>query len=275
MSRLSKYLHWVSVYLFGATEVLEMSNDEVDMVVAGAASEQVTDELYKLGEMLLSEIQERVSGLDSKATTIIGFSGAILAFLVHQSAQPATVSTLELVGIILVALLAGTASAFAFLALKGARNWKWFSERNWFPAPEAKAGTDQLKRYYVRAMHRVERANNRIANKKADNVVKAQVLLALAAIVLALILASGATHRAVTNGPSESYSNPSPVHANADSCSNLGLDRATVSGFCPSRPQIAVAVAAAPILIDLSYRRPVRRRLDFRFPFSCLQSLSF
>jgi hypothetical protein len=25
----------------------------------------------------------------------------------------------------------------------------------------------------------------------------------------------------------------------------------------------------------LSYRRPVRRRLDFRFPFSCLQSLSF
>jgi hypothetical protein len=226
MAWLSKYFRKVTLYLFGATEVLEMSNDDVDMVVAGVATEQVTDELYKLGEMLLSEIQERVSGLDSKATTIIGFSGAILAFLIHQSAQSIATSTLELIGTILVALLAGVASTFAFLALKGARNWKWFSERNWFPAPETKAGTDQLKRYYVRAMHRVEQANNRIANDKADNVVRAQVFLALAAIILALILALGATHRAVTNGPSESYSNPAPDRASVDSCSILGPDQA-------------------------------------------------
>lgn len=252
MGRLANYFRTFVVYLFGATEVLELSDDDVDTVVAEAASEEVADELSKFGEMLLSEIQERVSGLDSKATTIIGFSAAILAFLIHQSGQWDNAPKLESLGVLSVALLAGAASAFAFLALKGSRNWKWFSERNWFPAPEAKAGTDQLKRYYVRAMHRVERANNRIANEKAHDVVAAQVLLALAAMVLALILAVGAMHRVVATGPSGSYSNPSPVPVNAGLYSSRGLDCRSEQCLNLSA-QFPIAVAA-PSYTDLGQR---------------------
>jgi hypothetical protein len=42
-------------YLFGSTVTRELPESEVDNVIDGSPSEEVTDELYKFGTMLLSE----------------------------------------------------------------------------------------------------------------------------------------------------------------------------------------------------------------------------
>ncbi len=194
-------------YLFGSTVVRELSEQEVDDLIDQYTSEGVTDELYKFGAMLLSENESRAASIDSKATTVVGYSGAILAFLILQAPIWAKATVWELAGISIAAFVAACACVCAFSALRGARDWAWFSEKQWFSKSAALKGADPLKRYYLKCMHGIKQANHRIANQKADSLIKAQMLLAVAAIVLGSMLTASAIRTAI-NGlasrPSES-----------------------------------------------------------------------
>jgi len=199
-------------YLFGSTLARELPDNEVDIVIDNIVSEEVTNELYKFGTMLLSENESRTAAIDSKATTLVGYSGAILAFLILQAPTWTRATSWELAGISLAALAAAVACIFAFSALRGARDWTWFSEKQWFPKNAALQGADQLKRHYLKCMHGVKQSNHRITNEKANSLIAAQLLLAAAAIALGLTLTASAIRTAIVGSsspPSESCPNQS------------------------------------------------------------------
>lgn len=175
--------------ILGATETHELPGEEVDQLLDEYSSEDVTKELFAFGQILLASDDERVGLIDSKATTLVGYSSAILAFLLLRGVSW-THSWLELGGIAIAGLLAGCACFSAGLALRGAQNWKQLSETTWFPRHKVMEGPDPLKKFYISAMHEVLQVNHRIANRKADQMIMAQVLVAWAGVILAITLAS-------------------------------------------------------------------------------------
>lgn len=193
-------------YLFGSTQTHELPEEEVDDLLTQCTSPEAIDELYKFGRELLAENETRTAALDTKATTVVGFGGAILAFLILQTPQWAASTTWELFGISAAAICAAVACVYSFSALRGARDWAAVSERNWFPKQEVLKGPDDLKRAWIRVLHTIRQVNHRITNEKADKVIKAQLLLASAAVILGVTLASGAIRAALVNAnrPSES-----------------------------------------------------------------------
>ena len=158
------------------------------------SAEDVTKELFDFGQMLLAANDERVGFIDFKATTLVGYSSAILAFLLMRGVGWVH-SPFELVAIAIAGVAAGLACFFAGMALRGAQNWSELGEGTWFPREQVLAGADQLKRFYISAMHQTLQDNHRIANRKADQMILAQVLVALAGVLLAitLIVSIGAT----------------------------------------------------------------------------------
>jgi hypothetical protein len=83
----SELRRWVRTSLLGATKTQELPGEEVDQLLAKYPSEDVTKELFDFGQMLLTTDDERVGLIDSKATTLIGYSSAILAFLLMRGAS--------------------------------------------------------------------------------------------------------------------------------------------------------------------------------------------
>jgi hypothetical protein len=212
----SELRQWIRTSLLGATKPHELPGEEVDQLLAKYPSEEVTKELFDFGQMLLTTDDERVGLIDSKATTLIGYSSAILAFLLMRGVSW-THSWVELIAIALVAVLAGLACVAAFMAVRGAQNWSQLSEATWFPRDQVLAGPDQLKRFYISAMHQVLQDNHRIANRKADEMIIAQILVAAAGVLLAIILTVAIATtliRSLTCRPSELYSaSAAPVTA--------------------------------------------------------------
>ncbi len=203
-------------FVLGSTITQELPGAEVDELLAKYSSEEVTKELFDFGQMLLAADDERVGLIDSKATTLVGYSSAILAFLLIRGTGW-THSWPELIAIAIVGVIAGLACLSAGIALWGAQNWRQLSEVTWFPREQVLAGSDPLKRFYISAMHQVLQDNHRIANRKADQMIIAQVLVALAGVLLAITLTAAIATtviRSFTSRPSELYSvSASPLTA--------------------------------------------------------------
>jgi hypothetical protein len=174
--------------LFGRSMTLERAASDVDAVVAGVASEETTKLLMAFGENLLKSNEERVAALDGKATALVGYSAAILAFLVTRQSSPRG----ETWQLLLLALAGGFATATcicAGLALRAARNWRNMGEATWFPRdPRDVASADVLGRWYLRAMHQSFQENHRLVDEKAEEVVYAQAFIALSGVCLGLLL---------------------------------------------------------------------------------------
>src|SRR5688500_7842171 len=80
-------LNWVNrlaIALLGRTQTIELPAAEVDALVDAQRPPETTDRLLDFGRGLLRANDERVAALDSKATMIVGYSTAILAFMVSQ-----------------------------------------------------------------------------------------------------------------------------------------------------------------------------------------------
>lgn len=139
------------------------------------------------GEKLVKASDERVSALDSKATALVGYSTAILAFLVTRTIPRENVWIVLLLG--LAGGFAIAACVCAGLALRAARNWRNMGEATWFPEHASHvASADVLRRWYLRAMHQSYQDNHRTVDEKASEVIFAQIFIALAGVCLGLLL---------------------------------------------------------------------------------------
>jgi len=179
--------------LLGSTVTREVPGVQVDDLLEQCLRKEITNELFDFGRYLLDQSNARDAAIDQKASSMVGYSSAILAFLLMRGLSWAD-SPIKLAAFILIGALAALACCFAALALRGARNWKELSEATWFPPqPEFIADEDQLKRFYITAMHQVHQENHRIVNRKADQMIVAQLAVAAAGVLLGCALFSEAT----------------------------------------------------------------------------------
>ena len=123
----------------------------------------ITDQLYAFGSVLLNEIGVRATQIDTKATTAMGWSTAILAFLLAQLGR--VNGKLDIAFTIIAATLAFAAAALAFAAIQPRTQWEWPSDLDWFQRA-AFPSADRLKRYHVRSIHGVRQAQLRITEDK-------------------------------------------------------------------------------------------------------------
>jgi hypothetical protein len=177
--------------LFGSTATQEREAAFVDVLVDQTESSASIAAMVNFGQALIKANGDRIAAIDGKATNILGYSIAILAFI---STQPligqSPLRTFPLMLAAVFALLGGWSAA---LTTHAARNWQSMSECTWFPDSAATASdSDQLNRWYLKAMHESLQVNQRKANQKAAKLTQAQVATAAAGLCLGLSLAGSA-----------------------------------------------------------------------------------
>ncbi|PYX58169.1 MAG: hypothetical protein DMG76_09880 [Acidobacteria bacterium] len=110
----------------------DLPDTEIKRLVYAYEDPQITDELYRFGKMLLTEIDDRVKHIDSKAGTVLAWSTAILAFLFTQITSGRGALNLSLGSLISVLALLAVISAYSTLRTR--QEWLWPSDRDWFEA---------------------------------------------------------------------------------------------------------------------------------------------
>ncbi len=148
---------------------------------------EITAELAVFGKMLMDMTNQRAASLDAKATSIVGYSIALLAFLVANAKDwTSHLSAGE-------KLLALPASLSIFVAIVAggwamrAQRWAWFSAKDWIRR-EILVDVETQRRYYLSVAQKVHRRNERVNESKACAVVTAQMALACGGVLLALVL---------------------------------------------------------------------------------------
>ena len=177
--------------IFGGTVPENLlSENEVHRIVSDIESADVTDQLYEVGRLLIDANRDRTKQLEGKAALIIGYCLAVLAFLVsREPMQSVVVGTWPPWGLRAASVCAAVSLGFAFLALR-VRSYAWLSDRQWFENEnDVMNKADTLRRCHVLALHAVN-SHLRVSNdRKADNVVVAQMFIVGAGLFLATWMA--------------------------------------------------------------------------------------
>ena len=150
-----------------------------------------TANLYDFGKMLLQEEVDRAHWIDSKAATLAGFSGAVVALLFSTASSWKVVlapesnwlKVLVIAGVALV-LLAG---ALGFVALAN-RTFQWIDEKDeWFNKDYLNY-PDFLRRSYILTMYQATRSHEKKNTVKSNYLTGAQFALILGGAFLAFPL---------------------------------------------------------------------------------------
>jgi hypothetical protein len=166
----------------------ELLSNDVDDLVDNGITPETTEELFSFGKLLFANNDDRVKTIEIKSSSIIGYSSAILAFLLTRSAD-VDKSPLNAVCFVIIGCCAIAACIYGWFALKS-RPWKALSETTWFPLKHSSKPLEpnDLRRWYVKAMHQMYQENHRITDKKARWMVRAQHSVELAGIALGIAL---------------------------------------------------------------------------------------
>ncbi len=151
--------------------------------VGSYMSAKIVADLYEFGQFLLNEGLSRTSQLESKATVVVGYSGAILAFLLARLPGAGARSLSNWAAIpALLALLVG------FLTLR-VHTYKWFSDSVWIPERLShKNPEQQLHLHYFEAIYDINSEVKRANQLKGNLLHLAQWLLFLAVLTVAASL---------------------------------------------------------------------------------------
>lgn len=141
--------------------------------------------LYDLGMEIVSEAERRTDKLDSRSNQMILWVGALVAFLVSQlgSMKPP-----DWAGVIFAVVMAVTAGALAFSALRVRGGWKWFSEDVWVPGYDEYQDLKGLLAYHIVCARQITETARQINSTKANRIFLAQVAILLAVLSLAELL---------------------------------------------------------------------------------------
>jgi hypothetical protein len=105
----------------------DLSPAEVSELVYSYQDSGVTDELYDFGSSLLQEVKNRSERISAKATTVLGWATAILAFLFAESGKFKGNATYYFA--LCSSIFAISAAVLSFCLLRTRDDWQWPSER--------------------------------------------------------------------------------------------------------------------------------------------------
>lgn len=159
----------------------DLSREEVKALVYSYEKPEVTNQLFEFGKMLLEEVEDRSRRINSQSVTVLGWSMAIIAFLVSGiNRAPTGISGYFALGSAIAALIA---MVFSSNALRTRPNWGLPSDKSWIHG-SALVQEDELKRYHIRVIYDVMKGNVPLVNSKSRSIYIAEVSLIVAASAL-------------------------------------------------------------------------------------------
>lgn len=182
----------------------DLSSQEFKRIISFYEEEKTTSEIYDFGKFLVSEVVDRAHHFDSKATSIAGYGGTIIALLLSTSSlwRP-TIAGWAVVVIFFGASLSLVAVGVAVSSMTP-KTFDWFSDTEWVEKDYLEK-PDLLKRYQVLAMHNVIHSHDKVLEAKNRSLRKSQWCLCVG-IVLLLVALGNATWRSVFKRSSQSSS---------------------------------------------------------------------
>jgi hypothetical protein len=166
---------------------------EVKRRVESYQSPEVTSALYSLGSFLVNANVDLAHQLDSKASTLAAYAGAILSILIStfkiwgQDIETKEPAHWSLWFVLLGGFLIAGAAALALFGLSVTR-FQWFSDNDWFREPVLN-NADSLKRYHVMVMHETNYTHRNANTKKAERLEWAQKSFGVGTLFLLAALA--------------------------------------------------------------------------------------
>jgi hypothetical protein len=161
---------------------------EIERLLMANTYQELTEELFSFGQLLLDEVQQRTAQLDTKLISLLGWTAAILAFLLVGDASWLE-STYKLglattITILLATLSSLGAVACSFLGVK-TEVFQFSSEKDWF---KTSLFDDVLtmKKYHLVSMLETHQAHNRLNERKGQRAHEAEWLLAVSAVLVGL-----------------------------------------------------------------------------------------
>lgn len=169
-------------------ETDNLTSDQVLDRTELVSNHQSIDELYCFGSMLLSETRERKSRLESKATNVLVWSMAFVAFIFSRvdSGKFSFNSGARIPSVFaLVAAVAAMVSiVFSWMVVRVGYG-PIVGDEHWFPSEDIN-NPEELKLYHVRVMHTAKTNSEQSANSKGIWLYRAQTFMAISGIFLAV-----------------------------------------------------------------------------------------
>jgi hypothetical protein len=155
-----------------------------------SANQNVTDELYSFGLLLVKQSVDDVQRVDAKATSLAAYCGVIVAFLFSAEAAWSKVHALSVYALVsLAGLMAVIAATFAVFVLR-LHEHEWFSQSEWLQK-SCLNDLIMLKQYRILTMWGVVKSHRDVHSKKVNHLLMAQFFLGAAAVFLFAAFVSG------------------------------------------------------------------------------------
>lgn len=170
-----------------ASATVNLDEQEVNGRLCSYGDSKVTDELYNFGTMLVREMIDVNHHLDSKGTTLAGYSSSAVALLVATSSFWRPILDQWASGVVFVAATCAIIASILSLKAASLYTFKWFSDDEWLHKTYLD-DPDTLRRYRILTMHGIVDSHRDAADHKSDFLRIAQWALTLAGVLLLVAL---------------------------------------------------------------------------------------
>jgi hypothetical protein len=149
---------------------------------------------FLLGQQLLGEVMNRSGQIDSKGLAILGWSGAILVFLLLHVAKIYRSDSVGLKVLVAPAIVLAFISAFSGAWASHVRSFRGVSDETWFPDPINIMDAEHLQQHYIEELHESRTKWDIVCQRKAvwlttgQNCLSASAYITLLTVVYALML---------------------------------------------------------------------------------------
>lgn len=166
----------------------DVTSEAAEQGLARCLDTETLDHLHAVGELPLTEISGRTVTIEGKAMSALGWSTAILAFLLSGEAWQSPKGSWQNAVIFMTGL--GTAAAMAsavtaYLAVRVRGGWSWPSQSDWLQFGLLNEPA-RLRHYHLVAMLEAHGKHSELNHQKAEWLTWSQSALVWAAVLLGL-----------------------------------------------------------------------------------------
>jgi hypothetical protein len=173
-----------------AAEQHELSTEEVHRRLRAYAERipKASAIALALGQQLFQEVNDRSAQIDAKGISILGWSGALLAYLLTHAPQIYRSGSIVVGTLGTVALILSFFAAFSGSWAARRRKWRGVSDLTWFPDPANLLDAQHLRQHYVAEFHELQCEWDKACELKARWLGLGQNSLSFAAFATGLML---------------------------------------------------------------------------------------
>lgn len=140
------------------------------------------------GAQLLEEVMNRSSQIDSKGMSVLGWSSALLAFLLVNAPKIYASGSIFAQVLGSIAMILAFLAAFSGMWASRTREWRGVSDETWFPDPDLMMDGEHIRQHYLAELHELRSTWDSNCRRKVDWLRIGQNCLAAAGFLVLLIL---------------------------------------------------------------------------------------